>query len=209
MKLYVYGASSFGTEVAWHVRNSNLRDYEFGGFICGETYVEPEFDENYVGDIDILRPGDSVVLAVGRNIEFKVKLVKELIERGIEFPNMVSDKSIVSEPQRQKLMKNEVQGNLVFPLVIISTGASIGDFNLINSYAGLGHETCVGNFNTVSSYCHLMGFSSIGDRNHLGGGATLLPRASIGNDNLVSPGSYIYKRFNNGERIAGNPALRV
>lgn len=211
-KLYIYGVGGYALEIfailedSWDsiYQNATLAEsYDFVGFVgtreyaCHNILARPDFIDD-----KSFQPSENVaaILAIGRNLNFRRKVIDDLISHNVSFPNLIHPSVIVKS-------NNMGIGNIVAPFSIIQPFAQIGNFNFINVYSAIGHDCLVGNYNIISPYTHLNGGSSMGDSNLIGAKTCFLPNATIGNENIVAPGSFIYKRFRNKNLISGNPAV--
>ena len=211
-KLYIYGVGGYALEVfailedSWGsiYQNTTLAEsYDFAGFVGTREYASHDIlaRSDFV-DEKVFQPSGNVavILAIGRNLTFRRKVIEYLVSHNVSFPNLIHPSAIMKG-------KNIGMGNIIAPLVIIQPLTQIGNFNSFNIYSTIGHDCVVGDYNVIAPYVHLNGGSSIGDSNLIGAKACLLPKATIGSDNIVAPGSFIYKRFRDKNLIAGNPAV--
>ena len=208
-KIFIYGVGGFALEVFEIIKANKEKDsnyYNFCGYIGDREFIEPNSIDikQYIGNIEDskIKKGDSIAIAIGKNIEFKKQIVEIFRSIGVKFPNII-------HPLCDLNTKNIGEGNIIKPFYTCAINITIGNFNLFNAYNCVGHHSKIGSFNSLNAYVSMHGFSSIGNENILGVGSCLLPKAQIGDRNIIAPGSYVYKRFRDDNLISGNPATVV
>ena len=212
MKLYIYGCSPFGLELELWLRESNLylggygknhklEVINFCGFLGDKAYIQKDYLSLFKGGIEILDKHDSLLMAVGENLDFRQALSERLRGR-VLFPNMIHKSAIFCASSLGC-------GNVISPYCIFSVQCRIGSFNVFGSKSEVAHNAVVGSYNSLFSFGGFMGFSKVGDKNLFGVASYLLPRAQVGSNNTIAPGSFIYKRFRDNCLIQGNPATAI
>jgi UDP-N-acetylbacillosamine N-acetyltransferase len=183
--LYVFGAGGHGKVVAdvaiqagWRVlavldENLRLEDRTVGGLpvVSGRERVE-----------NLLRTNDSVALAIGNNA-IRMRLHRELEDRGIRVQTVISPKAIVSN------WATIGNGTVIMHAAIVNAGAVIGDGVILNTAAVVEHDCEIGDFAHVSPNSSLGGAAKIGIGSQVGIGASVLPRVRIGARTIVGAGS--------------------
>ncbi|RDU66506.1 hypothetical protein CQA53_03425 [Helicobacter didelphidarum] len=205
-KLFIFGCGGYAIEILDMIllleKQKDFR-YKFAGFIADREFVEADFAQrkDYLGNIteSHIAKGDSVVLAIAKNLNFKQKMAENFRQMGVNFPNIIHPSCYVHT-------KDIGEGNIIEIYCGVSRDAKIGSFNLLNGMNIMGHHASIGDFNSLNGYVSMHGYAQVGDKNIFGISSCLLPKAQIGNNNIIAPGSIIYKRFRDDNLISGNPA---
>ncbi len=208
--LIIIGVGGFAREVYWHAQDSlgYGQDWDLKGFLDGDVRLsDKEYNKlplRVLGGINSydIQEDDVFICAVGDPC-VKAKLVKCVVERGGKFINIIHKTARICETSKMGI------GNILTVNTILSDHVTIGDFTIINTSSGLGHDAELGDYSTLSSMVDVMGGAHLGKLVFMGGGAKALPNSIIEDNVYVGVGSVIFKRVRAGLKVFGNPAMPV
>lgn len=203
----VFGAGGFGREIACMIESINEKEsiWNFIGFFDDGQEIGTYNELGVVlGGMDVLNNWDrplAVVMAIG-NPKTLQSLVGRIQNSQIEFPNLIAPNVVLLD--KGSLMMG--RGNLICPSSVISCHVQLGDFNLLNVFTQVGHDSILGNYNVLMPSVNISGGITIGDRNLFGVKSTILQYKSVGNDVILTPGSVLSRNAKDGKMYLGNPA---
>ncbi|WP_448257953.1 acetyltransferase [Microbacterium aurum] len=154
-----------------------------------------------VGPIAGFEPGpdDRLIVALG-DVTDRINVVGALAACGGRFLTFVHDDAIVAPTAELGI------GCIVFPRVVISPQASIGDHVHFNLGASAAHDTVVGEFTTLSPGSMLLGGSIVGRSCYIGAGAVVLPRIRVGDRVTVGAQAAVTRDSGDDCTVVGVPA---
>ena len=88
----------------------------------------------------------------------------------------------------------------------MSYNISLGNFNLLNVFTQLGHDSKIGNYNIIMPSVNISGGVVVGDCNLFGVKSTVLQYKKIGNNVNITPGSVMMRNGKDERTYLGNPA---
>lgn len=203
----IFGAGGLGRELACmiHIINKNEPTWNLiGYFDDGKDVGEVTQYGICLGGVDRLNEYKtplSVVMALGSPKVLKT-VVGKINNPNIDFPNII-DPSVVLLDKNTLVMG---KGNVIFPNSIISCNVKIGNFNILNVYTQMGHESVLGNFNVIMPSANISGGVEIGDANLFGTKSVVLQYKKVENEVILSPGSVLSRTAKEGKIYLGNPA---
>lgn len=208
-KIAICGAGGFGREVACIINKINKYkpEWEIIGFFNDGTGkgTRNEYGE-ILGGVDELNnyPEDlAVVIAIGAP-KIVEKVVKEITSPNIYFPNIISPNVSFLDENNVKIGK----GNIISSSSI-SCNVTLGNFNILNGFVSVGHDTIIGDFNAIMPSVKISGEVIIGNRNFFGVNSVVLQQVTIGNDTVVGANSLILRKTKDGMTYVGSPAVIV
>lgn len=204
----IFGAGGFGREVACLINRINEHQPTWnliGFFDDGKPKgTEVSHFGRVLGGKEALLNYDrelAVVVAIGSAGVVR-KIVENIDNANIYFPNIVHPNFIISDPQTIKIgCGNIIQGGCT-----VTCDITIGDFNIFNGADCLGHDVKVGSYNTLMPAVRISGEVEIGDDNFFGVGSIVLQQIKIGNNVRVGAGAVLMTKPKNGNLYIGNPA---
>lgn len=211
-ELLIIGTGGFAVEVAQLARQIDpaFQKWHAIHYVAetAETFSQKlPFGRARYLDSDLAHMEDSrdVVLGVG-NPQVRRRLASALAERPcFEFPNLIHP-SVEIDPEWVRLGR----GNIITKGVVFTCDISIGDFNILNLNATVGHNAILGSFNVVNPGTNISGWVSIGDACLLGTGCCILERLSIASEVRIGGGAVLTKSVTeNGATWVGVPAGRL
>ena len=203
----IFGAGGFGRELACIIQQINKEKptWNFIGFF--DDAIEAGTELQYgkaLGGIDALNEWAkpiSVAIALGSPKVLRT-VVGKITNPNVEFPNVVAPNVLFMDEGSVIMGK----GNIIFSNSLISCNVKLGDFNILNVYTQIGHESEFGNYNVVMPTTNISGGVVIGDANLFGVKSTVLQYKKVGNEVVLSPGSVLSRTAKDGKIYLGNPA---
>lgn len=209
-KIAIIGAGGFGQEVfcIWRdmLNNQNVK-YDFVGFFDDTDSLEENTFGRVVGKVDDLNTIDyplEVAIAIGTP-QHILSVRNRLNNKNLLFPNII-------HPTVKFLDKGSSslgEGNILSLDVIFSCNCKVGNFNIFNTRATLGHDDIVGNYNVFSPNVQISGTVTIGNENFLGFNCGIIQKKNIGNRNVVGAGAILLRSIKDEGTYIGVPAMRM
>ncbi len=208
--LIIVGVGGFAREVYGHAFHSLGYGVEWNlkGFLDGDVCLsEDEYqklDLPLLGDINTyeIQTDDVFICGIGNGLVRK-KLVDTIQQKGGEFINVIH-KSVEIHPH----VKMGI-GNVLCYGVFLQEHATIGNFVVLNAYAGLGHDSQAADFSSFMGRAGLCGYAKAGAFACLETGAQVLPHAVVEDYAHIGVGAVVYKKAKQGKTYLGNPALPI
>lgn len=205
----IYGAGGFGQEIACLINLINKerteQKWNFLGFF--DDGLEKGSQKQYgeiLGGIDDLNQWNqpiSLVIAIGKPTIVK-SVVEKITNSNVDFPNIISPNVFFIDYDSVKMGK----GNVICPDSLISCNVKLGDFNLLNVYTQVGHDSELGDYNIVMPSVNLSGGLKIGNLNLFGVKSTITQYKKIGDGIVLAPGAVLMRNAKDGKMYTGNPA---
>jgi sugar O-acyltransferase (sialic acid O-acetyltransferase NeuD family) len=209
-KILIYGAGGFGREIACLISSINQvkKQWELIGFIDdGLPIGHINRFGKVVGNLDILnniQESIAVVISVA-SPEILKKLTETIVNPNIWYPNLIAPDVRFHDPDSFV----PGIGNVIFFSCRISCDVKIGDFNLMNSLASLGHDVKIGNRNVLNPAVRISGDCRIGNDNFFGVQSVILQGITIGNNTRIGASSVVIRATKDQSLYFGNPARRI
>lgn len=207
----IYGAGGFGREVACLLKRINKEVKPtwnlIGFFDDGQIPGSKNEYGEVLGNIDALNVWPqplSIVFAIGSPKTVAV-LHKKINNPNIDFPNIISPDTIFLDRENIEIGI----GNVICLRCLISCNVKIGNFNTLNGYITVGHDSTIGNYNSIMPAVKISGGVEIGERNFLGVNAVILQYHRIGNDTTIGASSVVLRNTKDGNTYVGNPAKLI
>lgn len=206
-RVVIIGAGGHGREIADILRHQAQvsDDVVLEGFVDGNQSLHgKELDGLPVlGDWNWFDTADrnrlKVICAVG-NPPTCQKLVNQAIRTGLEFTNAISPLAHLSP--RAQIGK----GVVIFPHVIINTGARIGNFITLNIGASVSHDSVVGDYTNINPGARLAGNVTVGEGCYIGMGTNVIQGCSIGDWSTLGAGAVVVRNIPPNSTAVGVPA---
>jgi sugar O-acyltransferase (sialic acid O-acetyltransferase NeuD family) len=128
------------------------------------------------------------------------QLVHKARSLGLQFISAVSPRARISPYARIG------QGVIIFPNVIVNSGATIGDFTTLNVAVTVSHDTVVDNFCNINPGAHLAGNVTVGEGCYIGMGANIIQGISIGPWSIIGAGAVVVRDMPANVTAVGVPA---
>lgn len=206
--IYIVGGDGFARECYLFLQEIIKTDksISFGGFLghggYGKAINYKTYQHLYIGEVSEHQFNKNEYVIIGAGYpSLRLKIYKELKERGINFFNLILN-SLIGESV------DTGEANIILNSSI-TTNTVIGNGNLFNGHIIVGHDVIIGNFNFFGPRSQVLGNVKIGNSNQIGANAILLPKAKIGNNNKIAPLSAVYKGCKDNCYMMGNPALKI
>jgi len=188
--IMIVGAGGFGREAIWTLERINAAapTWNVIGFTDDDPAKATGSLEGYplLGAVEKAshdHPGAAVFIAVGDNA-VRENIYRRL--RGHDFP-------IVIDPSAEVAPTADIRhGSFIGPKAVVSVGAQLGKFVIVNARAGVGHDTRMGDFSQACPGVTLSGHTTVGARAFLGSNACTVNGVTVGDDAKVAAGVPVY-----------------
>lgn len=140
----------------------------------------------------------AVICAIGTPAIAKL-LVQRALALNLAFANAISPLAYISP--RATLG----QGIVIFPRVVINTGASIGSYSTLNLATTVSHDTKIGEYCNINPGVHLAGNVTIGDGCYIGMGTTVIQGKAIGAGTITGAGAVVHRDLPTNVTAVGVP----
>ena len=191
--LFIVGAGGFGREAVWTIERINKTAQQPLWNVIGFADDDPAKAEGNFEGYPMLgsvekaskdHPGASVFIAIGDNA-IRRQVYARL--RGHDFPAIIDPSAQVS-PTTEFL-----HGTYIAVEAVVSVGTEIGKFVIINSRAGVGHDSKVGDFTNIAPGVSLSGHTKIEDDVFMGTNSCTAPGMTVGKGATVACGTPVLK----------------
>ncbi len=206
----IYGAGGFGREISCLIEliNRESPEWNFVGFfddgIPKGTRNEYGCILGGVGELNAYSKPLSVVIAVGA--PSTIRAIKEKIHNpNVDYPNIIAPDIVYLDKNSSRMG----QGNVICSNCLISCNVELGDFNILNGYIPVGHDTIIGSYNVFMPSVNISGGVIIGDENFFGVQSVVLQYLKVGNRTRIGANSVIMRKTQDGNLYMGNPAVKV
>jgi sugar O-acyltransferase (sialic acid O-acetyltransferase NeuD family) len=207
----IYGAGGLGREVACLIKMVNRKDptWNLIGFFDDAPSKQGTSNEYgpVLGGMDALNAYPkplSVAVAVG-NPAVLHHIVSRIQNDRVEYPNLYAPDTIFLDRDNVRIGR----GNIVCVGCSISCHVVMGDFNLLNGFVSLGHDTTIGSYNAMMTAVRIAGEVTVGDENLFGSASVVLQQVKIGNRTTIGANSTVIRKTKDGHTYIGNPARRI
>lgn len=207
-KIAIAGAGGFSKEIYLTISDVNKIEnrWEFIGFFDdnipkGKFFMDFEV-LGTMNDLNQINEKIDVIIAAGKSHNI-VSIVKKLDSDKLNFPNLM-------HPSCQFLHFDSLiigVGNIIQPYCSLSASNRIGNYNVFNAGARVGHDTIIGNYNTFATSSLISGGVEIGDQNDFGMNSGILQYKKVGNGNVIAPMSVLFKSIKDNGHYLGVPAM--
>ncbi len=99
-------------------------------------------------------------------------------------------------------------GNLVCPLSVIHTNATVNNNTIINTGAIIEHDCEIDDYAQISPNTTLCGRVKVGKFAFVGAGSVVIPEINIGKNSVVAAGSSVTHDIEENTMYAGVPAIK-
>ena len=209
--IVIFGAGGLGREVACLIKRINAVNPQWNlvGFYDDGIAVGSQNEYGSVlGNVDDLAAIEnerSVAIAIG-----SPKIVRKIasilsVNPNLSFPNLISPDFSVSDPDNYEIgFGNIIQRNCTF-----SCNIKMGNFNILNTGIGIGHDVIIRDYNSFMPAVKISGEVTLGDCNFFGVGSIVLQQIKIGNGIKLGAGSVLMRKAKDDTLYMGNPAKKV
>lgn len=202
--LYIVGSGDIAKFIAYNFDLFELNNHHLKGFLDNDkSRIGTKFCGIDVYDIDLFLERDTlyfdIVIGIA-NPRIKEKVYNEFKDKGVGFPNLISNNSWISNNV------NLGKGIIIYPNSSIEHECEINDFVVINCNSSIGHNTKIEDFSTIAPGVHLAGFTHISYGVDFGIGACTRQKVRIGKNSVVGGNAMLIKDVEDNAVVAGVPA---
>ena len=208
--LIICGAGAFARELYWHAMDSvgYGAEWDLKGFLDGPVRIdESDFAKLKLPMLGVYteykpKPDDVFTCAIGTPSKRK-DMIDTVLSNGGQFINVIHKTAIIQGSAKLGT------GLVLCPFTYINDNAVVGDYVMINTMSGLGHDVQIGDYSCLMGHVELCGFVKVGTEVYFGGGARVLPGGKVGDGAFVGSGSVVLKKVRAGVKVFGNPAVEI
>ncbi|MBE0665108.1 MAG: hypothetical protein E4H23_05460 [Chrysiogenales bacterium] len=202
--LLIVGAGGLGREVLiWAQEiSSEMRTWEARGFLNSISTALDGYDTALpiiCDALDFTCTGDEFLLCAIGDPHGRLKLCRNLIQRGARFISLIHPSAIVSKSACVGL------GCIAATKVIIGSGAHIGAFVIILGSAAIGLDAVIGEGTTISAFSYVGDKAVIGERVFLGSHAIVMPGTIVGDGARIGARTVVSGKVPAGATFFGIP----
>jgi sugar O-acyltransferase (sialic acid O-acetyltransferase NeuD family) len=186
MKLAIVGAGGHAKEVFSSLTKTPNFDFEnFAGFFVDVDNYMLQLFGHPVLNINLLNPKEHKVhIAVG-DINFRIKISKELQKKGFEFVSIVDPSSIIAS----NVLIGD--GTFIAPSATINIDSKIGFCTIINTGSIVSHDANISDYINISPGVILCGSVSIGSGSYIGAGTIIREKVKVESNVTIGMGSVV------------------
>ena len=186
MKLAIVGAGGHAKEVfSSLLKDPNFDLRNFAGFFVDVDNFNNNLFGHSVQNINLLNPKEHQVhIAVG-DIPFRIKISKELLNKGFDFVSIVDPSSVLA---------NNVligDGTFIAPSATINIDSKIGFCTIINTGSIVSHDANILDYINISPGVILCGSVSIGSGSYIGAGTIIREKVKVESNVTIGMGSVV------------------
>jgi sugar O-acyltransferase (sialic acid O-acetyltransferase NeuD family) len=204
--LYILGAGGFAKEVYFLAKE--IGHFEMAAFVdlqIGESIVFTEGSIPVIADSDLDKIKDpNMCLAIGIGDPKIIERLRHEYLGRYDFPNLIHLSVIGDFPNIEM-----GQGNIITANVVFTTHITIGDMNIFNLNATIGHDAQIGSGNVVNPSVNISGGVSIGDFNMLGVSSVILQYKKIADYAVIGACALVNKDVESHATVVGIPAKKI
>ena len=204
----IVGAGGLGREIASFFEFA-LKDTKrrIVGFLDSNLDALKQYGDEYpplVGSPADYRPipGTLLLMAISDCAE-KLRVAAQLEAQGAVFGSYIHPTAMVVRTARMG------RGCVLARDTGLSANAIIGNFVLLNGFAGVAHDASVGDGSTISSFVDICGRVTIGEQVFVGSHAAIMPGVRVGARARIGAGSIVTRHVAPGATMYTMPAKRL
>lgn len=205
--LYILGTSGLAREMASLFGAIAQDEWRLEGFIAADDRDvgrDLGFAKVVGDDSWLLEGGISCGLVLGVGLPaVRERIAERYLSEGARFsyPTFVHPTAVVDRARVQF-----GQGNMVTAGCVFTCDIEVGDFNLFNLQATVGHDARIGNYCVFNPSVNLSGGVHIRDGVLVGTGAQVLENREVGRRATVGAGAVVTKDVGERLTVVGIPA---
>jgi len=209
-KLVILGSGGIGMEALWVAEDMNRAS------VCDVTWEILGFgDDNpnrkggRVQGYEVLGTSEELVNELDKDVWFhcaignnasRPRVVELMKSKGFHGATLIHP-SVVFEKSATVGEGTYIgAGSIVAPL------AKVGDFVLINTLAGIGHDSVIGDFAQICPGAKVNGDCNVGRLAFIGSNASIQPGKSVGECATVGANSFVVRNVKSHTVVSGVPA---
>ena len=191
-RIVIYGASGFGREVLWTIRDCNdvSKKYEILGFIDDDESLSGKI----IDELPVLGGINWFSEKISKNVEcviaisdskLRQQIVGNLKKYDVKFTSIIHPTVIYSK------FVEIGEGTIIQAGCVITTNVKIGNHVHVNITSTIGHDTIIKDFVTINPGVHVNGNTLVEEGVYLGTGVILKNIIHIGQWSIIGAGTVI------------------
>ena len=206
IKVVIVGASGFGREVLWTLRDCNKKSkkYKILGFIDDNKSLWGKLIDQtpILGGLDWFSTKSAnkvqCVIAISEP-KIRQEIVKKLEKKNIQFPTVIHPSVIYS---KSVLIG---KGTIIQAGSILTVDIKIGNHVHINIHSTVGHDSVLADFVTINPGVHVNGNTIIERGVFVGTGTTMKQKIKIGKWSIIGAGTALIEDVREFSMYVGVP----
>jgi len=193
-QLVIIGASGFGREVLWTIRDCNNLEskYDVLGFIDDNSSLNgKKLDElSVIGDLDWLaqnlKKDVKCVIAIA-DCNIRKQIAQKILHLGFSF------ETIIHPSVKHSSFVEIGCGTIIQAGCILTVDVKIGKHVHINLNTTVGHDSIIEDFVTLNPGIHVNGNTTIQEGSFVGSGTVMKQGLTVGKWTIIGAGSVLIK----------------
>lgn len=202
-KIIIVGAGGHAAELVDYINTWNQHQgvkIDILGLIDDnrENYLHYKFTAPFLGSIadHLVEPNCYYLMGIA-NIDFRKKIVQELLGKGAKITGFIHPSAEISPTAIIE------EGVVISRHSTVGPMAIIGRHTIVNSRCTIGHDASIGQFNFISPFCAISGNTKIGNDNLVGTNVVTLPGVNLGNRNKIGAGVVLFFEVKDDTTVVG------
>jgi sugar O-acyltransferase (sialic acid O-acetyltransferase NeuD family) len=205
-QIAIYGASGFGRELAWLIRDCSVYDV-----VC---FIDDDITKHgsvlngikVIGLEEAHKKFQKAKVVGGVGIpKTRELLVKKAAKVGFDFETIIHPRV-----EHSQWIKVGI-GTVICAGNILTTDIVLGEHVQLNLDCTVGHDVIMGDYTTLAPGVHVSGWVHFGKRVYVGTGAVMINGTKehpilIGDDAIIGAGAVVTKGVEPGVTVVGVPA---
>lgn len=191
--LVIYGAGGFANgDLTWTIEDINMgkKSWNLLGYLDDDVKLHGQIRNTYeiLGGSDWLNGKKEIYCVIGLGFgNIREKVLKKIKNEVAGFPTLI-------HPNVSCSRHVEIgAGNMILAGNLISGGAKIKNFVIVNLDCTVGHDVILNDFVTISPGAHLSGFVNVANFGEVGTGANVVQGVTIGENSIIGAGSAVIR----------------
>ena len=209
-KLVVLGSGGFGAEAAWVAEEvSATESLEASWEIVGFGDDNPDLTGQEFAGYQVLGTSEQLARDLDKDVYFycaignnrqRARVANLMLENGFRGATLIHPSVVVHRTATVG------QGTYIGAGSVVAPGATIGNFVLINTLVGIGHDSVLADFTQICPGAKINGECKVDELAFVGSNASVQPRRTVGSGATVGANSFVVRSVAPDCVVQGVPA---